>query len=124
MKSLVIAFLCLLVVGSFNTLFAVDEQRQAYDRMVEESTREADEYMQERRNRTQAAETEPQAQQNSVIEEKVQAERQRIETEMGTVQGRGLGPTFTQGMKDNLLQQLQDRLDRLASDPEAYFAGQ
>ena len=40
------------------------------------------------------------------------------------VQNRGLGPDFTQGMKDNLLRELQERLDRLNSDPEAYFANQ
>ena len=43
---------------------------------------------------------------------------------MDAIRNRGLGPGFTQGMKDNLLKQLQDKLDLLTSDPEAYFAGQ
>ncbi|BBO67586.1 hypothetical protein DSCA_15160 [Desulfosarcina alkanivorans] len=48
MKSIVIAFLCLFVSGGFSSSMAVDKQRQAYDKMVEEATREADGYVQEK----------------------------------------------------------------------------
>lgn len=122
--SIGVTLLCLLVAGSFSPLLAVDEQQQAYDKMVQESTREADEYLQEKEDERNKAVAEAQAQQNEALDERVQAEQARIQAEMATVEGRGMSATFTQGMKDNLLQQLQDKLDLLASDPEAYFKGQ
>lgn len=124
MKSIGVILMCLLVTGSFSSLLAVDEQRQAYDKMVEAATQEADEYVQEKQNEMKATEAEAQSQQDAALDERVQAEQARIEAEMATVEGRGMSATFTQGMKDNLLQQLQDKLDRLTSDPEAYFRGQ
>jgi len=123
MKTIVIAILCLLVAGSFSSLIAVDEQRKAYDKMVEEATREADEYVQEKQKDQKASATDAHAQKDIALEKRVQAERQRIEAEMDTVRGRGFSSTFTQGMKDNQLQLLQNQLDELASDPEAYFKG-
>ncbi len=48
----------------------------------------------------------------------------RIAAEMDTVRERCLGPAFSQGMKDNLLRQLQDKLTQLMSNPQAYFAEQ
>jgi hypothetical protein len=50
MKWIAIALLGLLAAGSFNPLLAVSEQREAYNKMVEEATREADEYLQEKEN--------------------------------------------------------------------------
>ena len=124
MKWIAITLLGLLVVGAFSPLPAVDEARQAYDKMVEESVKEADEYLQEKESRKKAADTQAQSMQDSAQSEKIQAEAQRIQAEMDAGSNRGLGPTFSQGMKDNLLKQLQDKLNQLTSDPEAYFAGQ
>lgn len=121
--SIGVILMCLLIAGSFSSLLAVDEQRQAYDKMVEEATKEADEYVQEKQNEMKAVESEAQAQQDAAFDERVQAEQARIQAEMETVQGRGLSATFTQGMKDNQLQELQEKLDQLMSDPEAYFGG-
>jgi hypothetical protein len=58
------------------------------------------------------------------MDERVQAEQKRIGAEMDAIRNRSLGSGFTQGMKDNLLQQQQDKLDGLKRDPEAYFQGQ
>ena len=124
MKWIAISLLGLLAVGAFTPLLAVDEARQAYNKMVEESVKEADEYLQEKEGKEKVADAQAQSEQDSALSEKIQAEAQRIQAEMDTVSNRGLGPTFSQGMKDNLLQQLQDKLDRLTSDPEGYFAGQ
>jgi len=124
MKYIAVTLLGLLVAGSLSPLFAVDEQRQAYDKMVEEATKEADEYVQEKQNEIKAVKAEAQAQQDAALDERVQAEQARIQAEMDTVQERGLSTTFSQGMKDNLLLQLQNKLDQLTSDPEAYFGGQ
>jgi capsule polysaccharide export protein KpsE/RkpR len=124
MKWIAITMMGLLAVGAVTPLPAVDEARQAYNKMVEESVKEADEYLQETENRKKAADAQAQSKQDSVLLEKIQAESKRIQAQMDAVSNRGLGPNFTQGMKDNLLGQLQDKLDRLTSDPEAYFGGQ
>jgi rhamnose utilization protein RhaD (predicted bifunctional aldolase and dehydrogenase) len=124
MKWIVVAMGCLLAAGSFDGALAVDAQRQAYDKMVEEATREADEYVQEKLKAQQEAAKESQSQQEAALDARIGAERERIEAEMDTVQGRGLSSTFTQGMKDNLLEQLHDQLNSLMSDPDAYFGGQ
>ncbi|WP_372682666.1 hypothetical protein [Desulfosarcina sp.] len=124
MKWIVVTLVGLLVVGAFSPLPAVDEARQAYNKMVEESVKEADEYLQEKESQKKAADAQTQSMQDSALSEKIQAESQRIQAEMDAVSKRGLGPTFSQGMKDNLLEQLQDKLDQLTSDPEGYFAGQ
>jgi tetratricopeptide (TPR) repeat protein len=50
LKWIAIALLGLLAAGSFNPLLAVSEQREAYNKMVEEATQEADEYLQEKEN--------------------------------------------------------------------------
>lgn len=119
-----ISLLGLLAAGAFTPLPAVDEARQAYDKMVEESVKEADEYLQEKENKKKGAEAEAQSPQEAAMDERVQAEQERIGAEMDAIRNRGLGSGFTQGMKDNLLEQQQDKLDQLTSDPEAYFEGQ
>lgn len=124
MKWIAITLLFLSAVAVPRPLPAVDEQRQAYDRMVEKATNEADEYLQEKKKEQQASQTEAQSQHEVAIEERVEAERGRIEAEMDAVRERGFSATFTQGMRDNLLRQLQDRLDQLMSDPESYFGGE
>lgn len=121
MKTIGITLLSLILAGSFSPLFAVDEQRQAYKKMVEESTQEADEYLQEKQKKKQETEAKSKTKQDTGLADRVQAERKSIEAEMDTVRNRGLGPNFTQGMKDNQLQLLQDKLNHLMSDPEAYF---
>ena len=124
MKWIAITLLGLLAVGAFTPLPAVDEARQAYDKMVEESVKEANEYEQEKENKNKAAGAEAQSEQDSALSEKIEAERTRIEAQMDEIRNRGMGGGFTEGMRDNLLKPLQDKLDLLTSDPEAYFAGQ
>jgi hypothetical protein len=123
-KWIAISLLGLFVAGAVNPLPAADDARQAYDKMVEESVKEADEYLQEKENKKKGAEAEAQSPQEAAMDERVQAEQERIGAEMDAIRNRGLGSGFTQGMKDNLLQQQQDKLDGLKRDPEAYFQGQ
>jgi hypothetical protein len=108
-----------------NPLFAADEQRQAYDKMVEEATREADAYVeQKQKEQREAAEARKDMPTDASLDERVKVERERIEAEIDKAWKRGLGPDFTEGMRQNRLEELSDKLDRLNSDPEAYFAGQ
>jgi rhamnose utilization protein RhaD (predicted bifunctional aldolase and dehydrogenase) len=124
MKPMILAAIIpLLLIVSGSPATATDEARQAYDQMVDEASREADAYLKEKaseREETQAAAETAEAER---LENRVQAERQRIVAEMNDIQQRGLSSTFTQGMKDNLLKTQEEKLDALMSDPEAYFAG-
>ena len=124
MQWIAISLLGLLASGALTPLPAANEARQAYDKMVEESVKEADEYQQEEESKKKAAEAETQTQQEVAMDERVKAERKRIGAEMDAIRNRGIGSGFTQGMKDNLLEQQQDKLDQLISDPEAYFQRQ
>ena len=124
MQWIAISLLGLLASGALTPLPAANEARQAYDKMVEESVKEADEYQQEEESKKKAAEAETQTQQEVAMDERVKAERKRIGAEMDAIRNRGIGSGFTQGMKDNLLKQQQDKLDQLTSDPEAYFQRQ
>jgi rhamnose utilization protein RhaD (predicted bifunctional aldolase and dehydrogenase) len=103
---------------------AADEARQAYDKMVEEATQEADEYLEEKQKQMDDAKRQSRVKKDAELQARIQAEQERILKQQQAVRNRGLGPDFTQGMKDNLLQELQQRLDRLNRDPEAYFADQ
>ncbi len=114
-----VALLCLSAAGP---TLAVDEARQAYDKMVEEATQEADEYVQEKQDRVDEAKEKSLIEKDTDLQERIQAERVTINEQMEKVRQRGMSPTFTQGMKDNLLQRWQEQLDWLNSDPEAYFA--
>jgi len=121
MKCCAIVLLILLINGAPDTLFAADEQRQAYDKMVEEATREADAYVEQKQQEQKAAAEKRESQMDADLETRVKAERKRIEAEMEKVQKRGLGPNFTEGMRANQLQELQNKLNQLTSDPQAYF---
>lgn len=116
-----IALLLAAVTVGIHPAQAVDEAREAYDRMVEEATKEADEYLEEKQQAMQAKQKREAAQRDAKLQAKVDAERQRILEAMDTVQQRGMGPNYTQGMKEAQLDQLQQRLDRLMADPQAYF---
>jgi vacuolar-type H+-ATPase subunit E/Vma4 len=111
----------LLAFGSADIAFATDPARQEYDQMVEEAVRESDEYLDEKKKANQDALEEAAAQEDAALDERIQAEKERIQTQMDAIAGRGLSSTYTQGMKDNQLQQLQEKLDLLMSDPQAYF---
>lgn len=124
MKWFGVFLLASLAIGSLNPLYAVDEQRQAYDKMVEEATREADEYVEEKKKeQAQAAEKKREIEENS-LDNRVEAERERLEAEMEKVRARGLGPDFTMGMKRNRIKELETKHNQLISDPEAYFSEQ
>ena len=116
-----LVMLVLLATGRINWAHAADEQRQAYDKMVEEATREADAYVEQKQQEQKQASESAKAETDAALDERVQAERQRLQSEMETVQKRGLGPNFTEGMRANQIQELQNKLNQLTSDPQAYF---
>ena len=118
MKTMLCCAFFLLVIlsgATLNPLFAADEQREAYDRMVEEATREADEFVEQKQKEQHEAAQQGKKRANPEADEPVQAERKQIEAEMERVRERGLGPNYTEGMRDNQLQELEKKLDQLDS---------
>ena len=90
-----------------------DRNRQAFDRMVDEASQRADQqFEQQEREKAQDAAAEQERQQQARAEQ-VATQRAELQKEIDAIQARGLGPTFTQGMKDNLINQIQDQIDQL-----------
>jgi hypothetical protein len=90
-----------------------DRNRQEFDRMVEEASEEADRHF-EQQSREKARQEEERQQRNKEVKKQQAAEqRTRLEKQIETLRNRGLSPTFTKGMRDNLIRQLQEEIDRL-----------
>ena len=90
-----------------------DSNRQEYDHMVEKASEEAD-----RQIEAQDRKKEQQAKQQNRLKQEAHArqvaeEKARLMNEIEALQNRALGPTFTQGMRDNLIQQIREKIDRL-----------
>ena len=93
------------------------KSKAAYNRMVEQAKRQAmetNEAAQEQKDRTAARRK---AQENDAITEKRNAEMQRLRAEIAKIRARGLGPNFTQGMKDNMIKQIKEQMAALSNTP-------
>lgn len=100
-----------------------DSNRKAYDQMVKEAVGEGEQLSKEREAQDQAKAVEKKQQAEDELQSRIDAERQKLQGEIAAIQARGLSPTFSQGMKDNLIKEVQERISRLQQDPEAYFKG-
>ena len=98
-----------------------DSARSEYDRMVEKASQEADEHFAEQeKEKARAAEAEKQRRQ-AAQEDRIAAERQKLQAEIDAIDARGLGPTFSAGQKAAMIKAIQEKIDRLESDPDGYF---
>ena len=90
-----------------------DRRRMEFDRMVEQASEEAERHFdQQARQKALQAEQRKQLQKQARAQ-RVSEEKARLANEIEAIQNRALGPTFTQGMRDNLVRQLQEQIDRL-----------
>jgi hypothetical protein len=96
-------------------------QRQEYDRMVEEAGKEADRHFEEQA--AKQAQREKAERQNQLEEQnkRVEEELTRLNAEIEGLKNRGLSTTYTTGMRDNQIGLIQEKIDLLKSDPDAYF---
>ncbi|WP_319522350.1 DUF4124 domain-containing protein [uncultured Desulfosarcina sp.] len=92
---------------------SAEQNQQEYDRMVEEASEGADRHFDERAQEKARQEEERQQQQDEEKERRIAEQRARLEKEIEAVRNRGLSPTFTKGMQDNLIRQLQEQIDQL-----------
>lgn len=98
-----------------------ERNREAYDRMVQDASKSADRQFEQQAQKKAREEAARQKKQQKELAQRVARERERLQKKIDAIDGRGLGPTFTAGMKANLIKQVQDQIDRLERDPEAYF---
>ena len=90
-----------------------DRNREEFNRMVEGASEEADRHFdQQARKKAQQA-AKQQRQKKEARERQSAAEKTRLMKEIEAIQNRALGPNFTQGMRDNLIRQLQEKIDQL-----------
>ena len=71
LKWIGIILLCLLTAGP---ALATDEARQAYDKMVEESTQEADEYLEEKQEKMKETEKKKRIEKDEALQERIRDE--------------------------------------------------
>jgi DNA topoisomerase VI subunit B len=92
-----------------------DQHRQEFDRMVKDASREADRHFkQQAQEKARQAEAK-QRQQQAEKAQQIAAEKARLLKEIEAIQQRAFSPTFTKGMQDNLIREVQEKIDRLES---------
>jgi len=93
-----------------------DANRQAYDRMVKEAAQEADrQFNQQEQEKARRIETKKQ-QEATAEALRVAQERDRLMKQIEEIKNRGYSATFTKGMQDNLIREVQEKIDKLESD--------
>ena len=108
--------------GQVNTIEGVqyddaggDANRQAYDRMVKEAAQEADrQFKQQEQEKAQRAEAQKQKEAKAEAL-RIAEERNRLLKQIEEIKNRGYSPTFTKGMQDNLIREVQEKIDKLES---------
>jgi hypothetical protein len=100
------------------------ERRQSYDAMVEAAKYDAQRIEQERLNKARAREARQKQKAEKQLQVKVDAERKRLKQLIEKAQNRGLSRTYSQGMRQNKVDQFQKQLDQLKTSPQAYFDNQ
>ena len=95
--------------------------RQEFEQMVEEAGREADRHFEEQAEEKAREEQLEQEEKQAQQDQRIARERAGLEQQIAEIERRGLGPHFTAGMKENLIRQIQEKIERLESDPDAYF---
>lgn len=93
-----------------------DSSRREFEQMVKEASQEADRHFeQQAREKAMQAQAQQRREQNAQ-DEKIAKERARLMEEIEAIKQRGYSATFTKGMQDNLIRQIQEQIDRLDQD--------
>ena len=89
------------------------QSRQEYDRMVKDASREADRHFEQQAiKKTRQAEARQQKEQEQKAQQ-LEQERAELQKQIEEIQKRGYSPTFTKGMQDNLIKEVQEKIDQL-----------
>lgn len=90
-----------------------DRNRQEYDRMVKDASREADRQLEEQARKKARQAAAKQRQEEAQKAQHIDEERAKLMKEIAAIQNRGYSTTFTKGMKDNLIKEVQEKIDQL-----------
>ncbi len=90
-----------------------DSSRREFEQMVKEASQEADRHFeQQAREKAMQAQAQRRREQKAQ-DEKVAEERALLMKEIEAIKQRGYSATFTKGMQDNLIRQVQEQIDQL-----------
>jgi cell division protein FtsN len=99
----------------------IDRARQEYDQMVKKADQEADRQIEaEAREKAKEAETE-RNRKKAQLNQQMEKEREKLQKQIEALRNRGLSRTFSDGQRASLIEKIQEKIDRMESDPEAYF---
>jgi hypothetical protein len=87
------------------------ENRQGLQQMFDQVERENREADQRRAEKAAAAKAEAERKAQAAQEARIKAERDRLQQQINALNRRALSPTFTKGMRDNQIQELQKQID-------------
>jgi len=90
-----------------------DRNRQEYDRMVEEASQKADRHFDQQAREKANQQAERQQQQQEEKDRRIAEQRAVLEKQIEALRNRALSTSFTIGMRDNLIRQLQEKIDQL-----------
>lgn len=89
------------------------EAQDAYDKMIKEVQNENRQTDMERAQEAKQKELKEKEAAEAARKAKIQAERDRLQKQIDELKGRALSPTFSPGMRDNLIKQIQEQIDAL-----------
>ncbi len=88
-------------------------ERPEFDRMIEEVKQENRQSDIEREEEAARRKAEAERKAKEEKEARIAAERARLQEQIDALNNRALSPTFTQGMRDHRIRQIQERIDAL-----------
>jgi predicted nucleic acid-binding Zn-ribbon protein len=97
---------------------AVEERRSSYDQMVRKASEETLQLEQQREAEAAAQATEKKRMAEAQRKEKIQNERNRLDRQIEAIAKRALSPTYTQGMKQALINEIKKQIAALENNPD------
>lgn len=92
-----------------------NQRRQEYDRMVEDASQSADRHFEEQAEKEKRQAEARQQREQEMKNQQIEKARAELLKEIDDLQKRGYSATFTQGMKENLIKAVQEKIDQLES---------
>ena len=94
-----------------------DQRRQEYDRMVEDANQRADRHFKEQaEQKAQNAKAE-RRQQLEAQAQQIEETRSQLQKAIDDLEGRALSRTFSNGQKEYLIKQVEEKIGQLESNP-------
>jgi len=88
-------------------------ERPEFDRMIEEVKQQNRQSDIEREEEAARRKAEAERKAKEEKEARIAAERARLQEQIDALNNRALSPTFSQGMRDHLIRQIQEKIDAL-----------